>query len=366
MTPRTYLLSTWLDDGRPSGANRRLHALIEGLPEVLDPSEDVVVVRGPQSPPITNDRLRSIEVAIPAIPTGKRLAAERQLLGGLLQELSPSLIDLQGLPLLDLGGKPIVWTTHDLRGLGRFRRRPQWIMRRAIDRAVRTAAAIVVPSHNTAEELTAQFPGADVDVIPNALPSSIAGPLSRLERRAVQPFVLHVGHLEPRKNLEIILQALPDCPGLTLRTVGDDHGHRASLLRLAKSLGVADRWIHEGVVPDEKVLELYGSCLGVVVPSMLEGFGYAALEALTAGCPTMVAEGTATSEITGDQAEQLPPDHPLPWAKALEKLVSTELEQRDPDSDVRIGERRERARRFSSVRLAATTLAVWRRVSEPN
>ncbi len=112
----------------------------------------------------------------------------------------------------------------------------------------------------------------------------------------IKPFVLSVGKIEPRKNLNKLIETFESIEAeVELIIVGPDgwgnidnskiDNHRIRLL---------------GYVPDEELYALYASAICFVFPSLYEGFGYPAVEAMSLGCPTALSRTSSLIEIGGD------------------------------------------------------------------
>lgn len=166
--------------------------------------------------------------------------------------------------------------------------------------------------------------------------------------------LLYVGHLEPRKNLTVLLRALGSDPQLPpLRLVGRDvAGHTQQLKTLSVSLGIADRVHFEEPVPDARLPELYARAAALVLPSKLEGFGLPVIEAQRAGVPVAVARAGALTEVGGPFAASFDPDNPEACARALRVSLAR------PQSELELAARRARGFKWD---LAATR---WREAWE--
>ena len=118
--------------------------------------------------------------------------------------------------------------------------------------------------------------------------------------------ILAVGTVERRKNLELLIRALPELAGARLVSVGPPTPYQHECAAIAAALGVADRVELRGYVDRRELLELYATCGVVAVPSRYEGFGYAAAQALCAGAPCVVSDRSALPEVVAGDARVLP------------------------------------------------------------
>lgn len=355
------VVSGWLL-GPASGANRRLLALLRALPAQLASGERVTVLHAtsfvpPEELCVPGLAWRAVDV--PAGPTARRAARERSLLPNLLRELGATVYDHGFLPLPPTGAVPTCLLLHDLRAADGQTRWPRWLAREVLRRSCRRADAIVVPSHWTATRLAQLAPRAPAaHVVPNAT-DPVPDPVPEITSTATAPttagYVLHVGHVEARKNLGVVVEALARIEAAArpeLWLAGRDAGALDDLRRLAARRGVADHLRPLGVVSDERLHTLYTNARAVVVPSRYEGFGLPALEALAHGRPVLAADATSLPEVVGDAGVLLPPDQPQAWAEALRTAW--------PDDDQSVAARRRHASRFVWRGSAAALLAVWR------
>lgn len=135
------------------------------------------------------------------------------------------------------------------------------------------------------------------------------------------PYVLALGHLERRKNLEVLLSAadLPDWPdGVELWIAGADHGEAQKLESRANQTALATRFL--GPVSELDKLELLSGALAVAVPSTIEGFGIVAVEAPAHGAPALVSDMSALPELAFHPKAMLEAHNPHAWASRINEL----------------------------------------------
>jgi glycosyltransferase involved in cell wall biosynthesis len=137
-----------------------------------------------------------------------------------------------------------------------------------------------------------------------------------------------VGRLERQKGFDVLLRALVDVPGASLRLVGDG-SERAALERLARELGVAERVSWDGWSDDPR--SRLGSFDVFVLSSRFEGFPLVVLEALLARAAVVATDVGSVAEavIDGKTGLLVPPEDPSALAAALRRsLADAELRRR--------------------------------------
>lgn len=185
----------------------------------------------------------------------------------------------------------------------------------------RHAQAIVVDSAFSRSELL------DVLHVPqervHVVYPGVASDYCTLARRpSGEPVILVPGTVERRKNLEVLIRALPLLPSeVRVISVGPATPYRGECERLAAQAGVAERIQWRGYVARESLLELYATCALVAVPSRYEGFGYAAAQALCAGTPLIVSDASSLPEVVASAAPIAAVDDERVWAREIGVLL---------------------------------------------
>jgi glycosyltransferase involved in cell wall biosynthesis len=265
---------------------------------------------------------------------------------------------------------PVVVSVHDVS----FRRYPQYFSWR--DRALfavllpgslRRAAGIFALSGHGRDELRQFFPDlrAPIHVVP-AAPGEAFRPIDVAEAEPVlarlgvrRPFLLAVGSVQPRKNLVRLVEAYGDIrprhPDIQLVIVGPD-GFRASSVQEAivrRGLSGATRLV--GHVPEGDLVALYNAAIGLVYPSVYEGFGLPVVEAMACAKPVIAANTSSIPEVAGDAAILVDPLDVAALRDAIERLVT------DPSLATDLGVRAlARAAQFSWRNSALKAVAAYR------
>jgi len=127
-----------------------------------------------------------------------------------------------------------------------------------------------------------------------------------------KPYLLYIGQIQPRKNLERLIAAFEilrhDNPDLQL-VIGGGHGWlQKPILERAKHSPVAENILFLGRVPEDLLPALYWQADVFVLPSLYEGFGMPVLEAMACGCPVVTSNVSSLPEVAGDAAVLVDPN----------------------------------------------------------
>jgi glycosyltransferase involved in cell wall biosynthesis len=274
--------------------------------------------------------------------------------------------------LLPLRKVPTVLTVHDLifRELPEHHKRlNRWYLRWAMPLFCRRADHIIAVSEATRQDILRAYgvPKQKITVIheaadPRFRPQS-ASEIDRVRSAYGLPprYLLYVGTIEPRKNLEQLLAAWAplylagECPALVI--VGKAGWLSEPFFAALASSEARDGVLLTGYVPDVDLPAIYTAAEAFVWPSLYEGFGLPPLEAMACGTPVVCSNVSSMPEIVGKAALRVSPAEPQMLSQCLRRISSDralreDLRQRGFD----------RAAQFSWAETAAQTVALYRRV----
>lgn len=236
---------------------------------------------------------------------------------------------------------------------------PQWhpaervrFMEKHFRAGLERADAVITVSEAIRKEALELFSLAPdrVHAIPNGVDLRRFHPGTEDSRRTVrrrlnlpEHFILHVGTLEPRKNLSGLLDAHAALPEALQRRfplllAGAPGWNNADILAKIEKRSA---YVHlRGYVADADLPDLYRAADVVAYPSWYEGFGLPALEALACGCPTLISTDAALREVCGDAALCAPPGDTDAMSARLKELLENEtllsdLRRRGPEQAAR-------------------------------
>ena len=268
-----------------------------------------------------------------------------------------------------------VVTIHDLsfmRTPGAHPTHRRWYLTAATWLSARRARTVLADSHATKDDVV-ELLGADPDRVHVVYPGSEAAfhPRSEAQVQAfrhnnalVRPFVLFVGTLEPRKNVDVLVRAFgvvarDGFAGDLVLAGGSGWGTEAIDAALAES-PVRDRIRRIGYVKQEDLPYWYCAADLVVYPSSYEGFGIPVLEAMASGTPVITSNRSSLPEVAGDAALTVDPRE-IPQLAAAMTMVLASPERRATMRERGLAQ----ARRFDWTVAAEQCLNVYQRALDP-
>ncbi len=193
-----------------------------------------------------------------------------------------------------LGGKPSVMTVHDLSpwtmpapASARVRQRAGWLLRLRVPTLVHT------PTEAVRQEVIEYFGWPEDRVVAVSL---AAASTFRPVRQAATPYLLYLGTIEERKNVEVLveMQQLLRREGVEIPL------HLIGQLREGYRLPQGEGVHYLGVMPEDRLAGWLSGATAVLCPSRYEGFGLPVLEAMQCGAPVLASPIAAHREVGGD------------------------------------------------------------------
>ncbi|MCC6458457.1 MAG: glycosyltransferase family 4 protein [Caldilineaceae bacterium] len=271
---------------------------------------------------------------------------------------------------------PTVITVHDLA----FLHWPHFLTKDSaayygqIDRAVRRAEHIIVPSESTKQDLTAMLgvPPIKISVIYEAadelfVPLPVEPTRAEIIKKYHLPesFVLFVGTIEPRKNVDGLIRAFHHLRSkygvndTALVIAGGKGWLYNETVDLIRQLKLEQSVFLIGRVADEDLHKLYVAARCHVHAAHYEGFGLPPLEAMACGTPTIVSNVSSLPEVVGDAALLVDPSNWEEIAVAIHRLLS------DDQLHAEMSEKGlQRARYFNWESAARRTMEVYRLIGD--
>ncbi len=231
---------------------------------------------------------------------------------------------------------------------------------RFVEKTLPRLDSVITPSHAVKRDLVRYCAASEerITVIPHGVDEDFFE-VTPAQREVVRQthdlpdrYILFVGSVEPRKNLMRLLEAFDLLPEqlrarFPLLLAGPEGWNNEEI---QKRLGKTRHVRVLGFVRRELLPALYESCSLFVFPSLYEGFGMPALEAMAAGAPVMASKRSALPEVVGGAGLLVHPKKPEKMAEAMRSVLE------DPHTAALMGgQARQRARQFSWERCALET-----------
>jgi glycosyltransferase involved in cell wall biosynthesis len=313
------------------GFGRFSRLLLESLARLRGKQQLVVVIDRPSEPAATiPEGCDRVVVDVREAPSAAASAQGRRRIGDMLamgRAVASAGLDLMYFPatytFFPVWNVPrLVVTMHDTLALAHpdlvfptRQGRLAWLLKEHA--AARMADRIVTVSETSRRDLQAWFrlptnklrvitEGPDLIFRPEAENSGADTVLRQLAIPPGARYLLYVGGLSPHKNLPRLIEAFSRIrdTNLLLVVVGDFkdvfHTHVAEIQSAIASAGLKDRVLLPGFVPDAELVYLYSRAYALVQPSLMEGFGLPAVEAMACGTPVICSRSGSLPEVVGD------------------------------------------------------------------
>lgn len=242
--------------------------------------------------------------------------------------------------------------------------RQQYYFRHYVPRVLGASDAVIAISESTRRDVLRFYgvPERNLHVVFAGYDEHRFAPAPERLVDAAAPYALYVGNVMPHKNLTRLVEAFATLPcrrDVRLVIVGSGRAPHVAALRAAiDALGVREGVDWRPYAEVEELARLYHGARMVVMPSLYEGFGLPALEAMACGVPVVTSNVSSLPEVVGDAALLVDPTDVASIAGAMDRLFT---------DDVLAKELRERglsrARMFSWAKTGRAVQAVLRTVA---
>ena len=182
---------------------------------------------------------------------------------------------------------------------------------------------IITVSEDSKRRIASDFgvPLHKQSVVYNGLDIAIFKPLPHIKKKANK--ILFVGNVEDgKKGFVYLLKALTLLKtNVTLTVIDGGAPHRRITQALVDTLGIRDTIEFAGTTSTQQLVEHYNESAITVVPSVYEGFGFPAAEAMACGTPVIASDGGALREVVGDAGIVVPSRDEVSLASAIDNLL---------------------------------------------
>ena len=381
-------------DGRlwnETGVGRYIRNLVKNLAEIDDKNDYVLFVRDPQKVKVgTSPARNALPEAAASLQAGSHSdaggnfkivkadirwhsAEEQTVLPGILLKENLDLMHFPYFSVPVLYHRKFVVTIHDLIidhfSTGQATTLPLPFYRakrigyKLIMRQVAQKAAKIITVSNATKDEIMKLLKVSSDSIVVTHEGVDSGLYSSSEHKRVEkfstgsnntPYLLYVGNAYPHKNLERLIEAFSSVnktSSAKLIFVGkEDYFYK----RL-KQQNLTSNIIFKDHVSDEELRELYRNAKALVIPSLMEGFGLPALEAMANGCLVIASDIPALREVCGEAAIYVNPFDPKDLADKMESVLKHDFSEKKT-----LGEKQ--AQKFSWEKMAKETLKIYQEV----
>ena len=230
---------------------------------------------------------------------------------------------------------PTVVTVYDLSFLHfpeRFPKLQRWYLTSQTKRSCRAAKRVITISESSRQDVHTFFgvPLSQIDVVVPGVngryrplpPEQIT--TFRQQHKLPDRFILHVGTLQPRKNISTLLDAFAklDDKDVCLVLAGGKGWLYDEIFAQIEALGLVDRVIFPGYVADEDLPLWYSAAALFAFPSVYEGFGMPVVEAMACGTPVVASNASSIPEAVGDAGLLFNPQDAAELAERMRDVLN--------------------------------------------
>ena len=281
---------------------------------------------------------------------------------------------VHNMPIVHRKNLKIVVTVHDLA----FKIFPQYFTKKDLvklnkltDLAVKSADRIIAVSNSTkndvlkfypeikAEKISVVYHGFDKEIFQREIPQEKSELLLTNYKLKPKSYLLYVGAIQPRKNLEVLIEAFEKIkeknPNMKLVIAGAPAWKSDNIIKKINNSKFKDDIIITGNLSFKETSIFYKKAKMFVFPSLYEGFGIPVLEAMASGVPVICAKNSSLIEVGGDSVLYFETKNSQNLADCINKIVGEE-----EFNERLIKQGIERVKNFSWEKCARETLDILR------
>lgn len=263
--------------------------------------------------------------------------------------------------------KPIVMTAHDIYGVlypEQFSRLARWYWSKLLPQSMKRATHLLCISEHTKRDVMQHIgiPENRITVTPLAAGRAfrVVHDTAWIETRlreinVTSPFILSVGTREPRKNYARLLEAFAHASRqqVKLVIVGKEGWNTQDMMAKMSRYHLQGSVQFIDYCTEDQLVALYNACIFFVMPSLYEGFGLPALEAMACGSPVMVSQNSSLPEVVGEAGVLFDPYNVVEMRERMNMLFG-DTQRRNDMQQLSVN----RAQQFSWEKTARATLSV--------
>ncbi|MFZ2201814.1 MAG: glycosyltransferase family 1 protein [Microgenomates group bacterium] len=215
--------------------------------------------------------------------------------------------------------------------------------------------------HTNPDKITVVYPGFDRDTYHSKIPMTKQHQV-RKKYSLAGKYLLYVGTLQPRKNLNRLVEAFAKLKNKQIKLVigGKKGWLYDQIFEQVRSLKLENRVLFLGFVPNEDLPGLIKGAVAYVLPSLYEGFGMPPVEAQAVGVPVVVSRLSSLPEVIGASGIYIEDPNSVDCIKeALEKVLT--LTKNEREAIIEVG--KENTKRFDWDLSAAKLLSILHQVA---
>jgi alpha-1,3-rhamnosyl/mannosyltransferase len=225
------------------------------------------------------------------------------------------------------------------------------------DTVLKTANGLIAVSENTRQDAIRVL-GVHPEKIQTIYSGVSDDYFTARPKPAARPYVLSVGTIEPRKNLDTLLDAWQQIKNQDCDLVIAGASGWSSEKTVARLRSRVPRVRYLGYVPEAELPGLTAGATAFVYPSLYEGFGFPVAQAMAAGVPVITSNTSCLPEISGEGAVFVDPCSPAEIASAIDRVLeSTVLRSRLSEAG------KSRAERYRWDICASQSLEFFKRIA---